>query len=123
MIAYTLNKDNSINIIGGSDSVKTLEILFKGQDFLITDKAPVIAGGKYYLDESSAEYQEVKAAEDKDKSLAQLDAQYDADKKDLQKYFITFLMNGDTESANSVKEEMDALNEQYDIDRAEMESE
>lgn len=82
------------------------------------NNAHIVDQGEYYEVVENVVHEPTKA-----ELIAQLDAQYDVDKKDLQNYFITFLMNGDTESANSIKEEMLALNEQYDTDRAELEGE
>lgn len=48
--------------------------------------------------------------------IAVLDSQYEQDKKTLQGYYMDFLIAGDTEGMESVKEELAALAEQYDHD-------
>ena len=60
----------------------------------------------------------VPTTEDK---IAQLDAQYQQDKKTLQEYYVSYMIAGDTEGQESIKEELEALATQYDADLAELE--
>ena len=48
--------------------------------------------------------------------MAQLDSQYQQDKKTLQGYYLDFTIAGDTEGMESVKGELTALATQYDTD-------
>ena len=52
----------------------------------------------------------------KDEKIAALNAQYDADKATLVQEYTDALIHDDTETADAIKEEMLALDEQYDID-------
>lgn len=120
MIAYTNNDDGTINVLGGSDKREILEKLFKGQDFLISENEPVMANGKTYLTKEDLKYQEAKAIEEKNKALADLDAQYISDKSTLQGYYVDFLMAGDNESAQSIIDELNEVTTQYDNDLKEI---
>lgn len=51
-----------------------------------------------------------------DEKLAALNAQYDADKQTLVTEYTDALIHDDTETADAIKEEMLALDEQYDLD-------
>lgn len=48
--------------------------------------------------------------------IAVLDSQYEQDKKTLQGYYLDFMIAGDTEGMESIKEELTALANQYDTD-------
>ena len=48
--------------------------------------------------------------------IAVLDSQYEQDKKTLQGYYLDFMIAGDTEGMESIKEELIALANQYDSD-------
>ena len=50
--------------------------------------------------------------------IAQIDAQYEADKDELKSYYTEFLMRGDTEGQQAIKDELTALDTQYDADIA-----
>jgi hypothetical protein len=52
----------------------------------------------------------------KEEKLAALDAQYDSDKATLVAQYTDALMHDDTDTANAIKVEMIALDEQYDAD-------
>ena len=56
-----------------------------------------------------------------EEKIAQLDAQYQADKSTLMQYYLELSISGDTEGAESVKSELEALATQYDADLAEIE--
>lgn len=51
-----------------------------------------------------------------EEQLAQLDAQYNADKADLLTAYQTALVYGDTETMESLKADLQALDDQYDED-------
>ena len=48
--------------------------------------------------------------------VAALDNQYAADKKVLANYYLDAALAGDTDTQNALRDEMTALNEQYDAD-------
>lgn len=48
--------------------------------------------------------------------IAVLDSQYEQDKKTLQGYYFDFMIAGDTDGMESIKEELTALATQYDTD-------
>lgn len=52
----------------------------------------------------------------KQDKIAELDAQYQADKAQLMQYYFEFSIAGNTEGMESIKEEIDNLNKQYDDD-------
>jgi hypothetical protein len=54
--------------------------------------------------------------EDKQKALDELDAQYNADKADLLTAYQTAMLYGDTDTMESLKSDLQALDDQYDED-------
>ena len=52
----------------------------------------------------------------KEYQIAQLDAQYQADKAQLMQYYFEFSIAGNNEGMESIKVEIDNLNKQYDAD-------
>lgn len=59
----------------------------------------------------------------KEDKINVLDAQYQADKRTLQSYYLEFTMAGNTEAAEEIKQELDDLAAQYDADWAALEAE
>lgn len=55
-----------------------------------------------------------------EEKIAQLDSQYEQDKKTLQGYYLDFMIAGDAEDMEAIKAELEALNQQYDNDLAEL---
>ena len=51
-----------------------------------------------------------------EEKVAQLDSQYEQDKKTLQGYYLDFTIAGDTAGTESIKGELTALANQYDTD-------
>ena len=74
MIAYTLNKDNSINILGGSPSLDTLHKILPNQEFEVLEGEPFEFNGKYYLSEAdvSEAEKEAKAEADEEQRVQSL---------------------------------------------------
>lgn len=52
----------------------------------------------------------------KQDKIAELDAQYQADKAQLMQYYFEFSIAGNNEGMESIKVEIDNLNKQYDTD-------
>lgn len=48
--------------------------------------------------------------------IAVLDSQYEQDKKTLQGYYLDFMIAGDAQGMESIKEELTSLSNQYDSD-------
>lgn len=59
----------------------------------------------------------------KEEKLAALDAQYEADKKELGNYYMDAMIHGDSDLMAELTDEMTALDEQYAKDREEIEKE
>ena len=57
----------------------------------------------------------------KQDKISELDAQYLADKAQLMQYFFEFSIADNTEGMEAIKAELEALNQQYDNDLAEIE--
>jgi hypothetical protein len=53
---------------------------------------------------------------DKQKAIEELDAQYNADKADLLTAYQTAMLYGDTDTIESLKADLQALDDQYDED-------
>ena len=71
----------------------------------------------YYTEEEWAElHPEPVYVPTKEQKLAALDSQYAADKKVLANYYLDAALAGDTDTQNALRDEMTALNEQYDAD-------
>lgn len=58
-----------------------------------------------------------------EQKIAQLDSQYASDKQTLQDYYTAFMIDGDTDGMESIKEELEALATQYDSDLSTLEAE
>ena len=56
----------------------------------------------------------------KEIQIAQLDAQYESDKAQLMQYYFEFSITEDTDGMESIKAELEALNQQYDNNLAEL---
>jgi hypothetical protein len=72
----------------------------------------------YYTEEEWAELHPAPEPPEptKDEKIQVLNAQYDADKATLVAQYTDAIMHDDTETADAIKEEMLALDEQYDSD-------
>jgi hypothetical protein len=72
----------------------------------------------YYTEEEWAELHPAPEPPEptKDEKIQALNAQYDADKATLVAQYTDAIMHDDTETADAIKEEMLALDEQYDSD-------
>ena len=55
-----------------------------------------------------------------EEQIATLDRQYEADKKTLQGYYLEFSIAGNTDGMEAIKQELEALKQQYDNDLAEL---
>jgi hypothetical protein len=113
---YTPNDDGTINYYGSNHIAEELQKIHSDVNLLFADNEPVSVDGVYWLSADNPDYIEAKAKADKEQALAALDAQYDSDKATLVQEYTDALLHNDEETANAIKEEMLALDEQYDID-------
>jgi hypothetical protein len=115
--AYTANQDGSINILAGSTNPAVFDkILPTGTQYEVHEGETYTAGGKTWLSDTDEGYIEAKAQEEKDKALADLDTRYNANKADLLTAYQTAQVYGDTDLMESLKADLNALDEQYDED-------
>ena len=78
----------------------------------------------YYTEQEWAElHPPVHYIPTKEEKLATLDAQYDADKAELAKYYSEAAMSCDTETQTELTAELTDLNAEYDAARREIEEE
>lgn len=121
-IAYTPNGDGTINLLAISGRKETFaKILPEGVSYEVHEGDYAELGGKCWLSVDDEGYKKAKSEAEKAGKLAALDAEYEANKAELLKYYTDALLNGDTEQQAAIKEDMDALTAQYDADYAEIE--
>jgi hypothetical protein len=113
---YTSNDDGTINYYGSAHTEEELQARIRDVDLLFADTEPVSVDGVYWLSADNPDYIKAKEKHDKDEALAQLDAQYNADKADLLTAYQTAQLYGDTDTMESLKADLVALDEQYDED-------
>jgi hypothetical protein len=115
--AYTANQDGSVTVLAGSTNPAVFDkILPAGTEYEVHEGEVFTANGKTWLSDTDEGYIEAKAQEEQEKALAQLDAQYNADKADLLTAYQTAMLYGDTDTMESLKADLVALDEQYDED-------
>lgn len=113
---YTPNTDGTINYYGSNHLAEELQRIHKEVTLLFTDNEPVSVDGVYWLSADNPDYIEAKKEADKQETFAQIDAQYNADKTDLLTAYQTAQLYGDTETMESLKADLTALDDQYDED-------
>jgi hypothetical protein len=113
---YTNNDDGTINYYGSAHTEEELTARIKDVDLLFSDNEPVSVDGVYWMSADNPDYIKAKEAHDKEEALTQLDAQYNADKADLLTAYQTAMLYGDTDTMESLKADLQALDEQYDED-------
>lgn len=57
----------------------------------------------------------------KEEKLAQLEAEYEANKNELKGYLMDAILSGDNDTVTELKEEMAEIEAQYQLDRKELE--
>ena len=113
---YTSNNDGTINYYGSAHTEEELQARNAGIDLLFADTEPVSVDDVYWLSADNPDYIEAKKKHDKADALAELDAQYNADKDDLLTAYQAAQVYGDTDLMESLKADLTALDEQYDKD-------
>ena len=111
---YTENKDGTINYYGSAHTEEEVEARNKGVSLLFTDTEPVSVNGVYWLSADNPDYIDAKEAADKSAAIAALTAEYTQEKANLCEAYTAATMTGDTETAQSVAQDMAALDEWYD---------
>lgn len=120
---YTSNDDGTINYYGSAHTEEELQARNVGIDLLFADTEPVSVGGVYWLSADNPDYIEAKKQEEKDKTLADLDAQFRLDQATIMEYFTQAVFDGDTEAQADLKEEMEKIKATYAEERKKLEEE
>ena len=122
--AYTANQDGSVNILAGSTNPAVFsKILPTGTQYEVHEGETYTAGGKTWLSDEDEGYIEAKKQEEKDKALADLDAQFRLDQATIMEYFTQAVFDGDTEAQADLKEEMEEIKTTYAEERKALEEE
>ena len=120
---YTDNDDGTINYYGSNHLAEELQRIHKDVLLSFSDTEPVSVDGVYWLSADNPAYIEAKKAHDKQEKLTALDAQYEADKAEIMKYYVDSVIHMDVDLTNELADEMTLLDRQYKKDRAEIEKE
>ena len=120
--AYTANTDGSINVLAGSTNPAVFaKILPTGTEYSVHEGEVFTAGGKTWLSDTDEGYIEAKKQEEKDKALAELDAQFRLDQATIMEYFTQAVFDGDTEAQADLKAEMEEIKATYAEKRKKLE--
>ena len=94
-------------------------------NYLVGNKGQGDNGTGYIYDVANKEVKSAPPAPEptKEERLSQLDAQYNADKAELSKYYVEAVLSGNTDAQTDIKMELDALTTEYDKKRVEIEGE
>ena len=111
---FTNNMGGTVKYFGHEHTEEELQAKHKEVTLLFAEKEPVSALGKYWLDETDPAYLEAKKQEEREKAIATLDRQYNADKAVLSEQYTMAMLTDDTELGEEIKAEIVALNEDYD---------
>jgi hypothetical protein len=113
---YTDNDDGTINYYGSNHLAEELQRIHKDILLSFSDTEPVSVDGVYWLSADNPDYIKAKEAHDKAEALAKLDANYNQQKSDLLTAYQTAMLYGDSELMESLKADLNALDDQYDED-------
>ena len=111
---YTENNNGTINYYGSAHTEEEVQARNKGVDLLFTDTEPVSVNGVFWLSADNPDYIAAKEAADKAASIAALTAEYTQGKANLCESYTTATMQGDTETAQSVAQDMADLDSWFD---------
>ena len=100
-----------------------IEITEEEWHYLVGNKGAGDNGTGYIYDVANKEVKSAPPAPEptKEERLSQLDAQYNADKAELSKYYVEAVLSGNTDAQTDIKAELDALTTEYDKKRVEIE--
>lgn len=113
---YTDNDDGTINYYGSNHLAEELQRIHKEVALSFSDTEPVSVDGVYWLSADNPDYIKAKEAHDKEQALAELDANYNQQKSDLLTAYQTAMLYGDSELMESLRADLNALDDQYDED-------
>lgn len=111
---YTENSDGTINYYGSAHTEEEVQARNKGVALLFTDTEPVSVNGVYWLSADNPDYIAAKEAADKAAAIAELMDEYTREKSNLCEAYTTATMSGDTETAESVAQDMTDLDAWFD---------
>ena len=111
---YTENADGTINYYGNAHTEEELAARNKGVELSYAKTEPVSVNGVYWLSADNPDYIAARKAADKQAALDVLDAEYTAEKANLCEAYTTATMHGDTETAQSVAQDMADLDAWFD---------
>ncbi len=120
---YTENADGTINYDGSAHTQEEIEARNKGVALLFTENEPVSVNGLYWLSADNPDYIAAKEAADKAAAIAALTAEYTQGKANLCEAYTTATMSGDTETAQSVAQDMADLDAWFDDEYRKIERE
>ena len=120
---YTENADGTINYYGSAHTQEEIEARNKGVNLLFADTEPVSVNGVYWLSADNPDYIAAKEAADKAAAIAALTAEYTQEKANLCEAYTTATMTGDTETAESVAQDMTDLDAWFDEEYRKIEGE
>lgn len=102
-----------------------IEITEEEWHYLVGNKGQGDNGTGYIYDVANKEVKSAPPAPEPTKAerLSQLDAQYEADKAELSKYYVEAVLSGNATAQTDIKTELDTLTSEYDKKRAEIEGE
>lgn len=118
---YTNNDDGTINYYGSAHTEEELTARIKDVDLLFADTEPVSVDGDYWLSADDPAYIEAKKAHDKEQALAELDGQFKIDRATIMEYYTQAVFDGDTETQEELKEEMEEIKATYAEERKKIE--
>jgi hypothetical protein len=118
---YTNNDDGTINYYGSAHTEEELTARVKDIDLLFADDEPVSVDGVYWLSADDPAYIAAKKAHDKKQALAELDEQFRIDRATIMEYYTQAVFDGDTETQEELKEEMEEIKATYAEERKKIE--
>ena len=120
--AYTANTDGSINVLAGSTNPAVFaKILPTGTQYEVHEGEIYTAGGKTWLSQTEQGYIDAKAAEEREKAIAKLDAQFRVDRATIMEYYTQAVFDNDTETQKELKTEMKDIKDTYAEERKKIE--
>lgn len=114
---YTPNDDGTINYYGSNHLAEELQRIHKDVTLSFSDNEPVSVDGVYWLSADDPAYIESKKAHDKADALAKLDNQFTVDRTTIMEYYTQAVFDGDTETQEELKAEMEEIKETYAEER------
>lgn len=114
---YTPNDDGTINYYGSNHLAEELQRIHKEVTLSFSDTEPVSVDGIYWLSAADPAYIESKKAHDKADALAKLDNQFTVDRTTIMEYYTHAVFDGDTETQEELKAEMEEIKETYAEER------